>query len=161
MLKFCFGTFFLVFCLSCSAMKIRWTQTNSFVQWYVNSLTKLLFKCLSCRNSAVIRFSTISYFFFGWNVSSQFHCICYMVILIDGIFVGNKKKWNKTSFSSSFDLALLVTKTRLCCKVLRIFHFFFFGFILPAAMNQCKNEHEKSEIPAHTNRKETYNWVLQ
>lgn len=64
-------------------------------------------------------------FFFGWNVSSQFHCICYMVILIDGIFVGNKKKWNKTSFSSSFDLALLVTKTRLCCKVLRIFHFFF------------------------------------
>lgn len=31
---------------------------------YVNSLTKLLFKCLSCRNSAVIRFSTISYIFF-------------------------------------------------------------------------------------------------
>lgn len=68
-------------------------------------------------------------FFFGWNVSSQFHCICYMVILIDGIFVGNKKKWNKTSFSSSFDLALLVTKTRLCCKVLRIFNFFFWFHI--------------------------------
>lgn len=98
-------------------------------------------------------------FFFGWNVSSQFHCICYMVILIDGIFVGNKKKWNKTSFSSSFDLALLVTKTRLCCKVLRIFNFFFWFHI--ASGNEPVQEWTWSGIPAHTNRKETYNWVLQ
>lgn len=66
-----------------------------------------------------------------------------MVILIDGIFVGNKKKWNKTSFSSSFDLALLVTKNPFMLQSSSNFLFFlWFGFILPAAMNQCKNEHE-------------------
>lgn len=66
-----------------------------------------------------------------------------MVILIDGIFVGNKKKWNKTSFSSSFDLALLVTKNPFMLQSSsNFFHFLWFGFILPAAMNQCKNEHE-------------------